>query len=50
MRGGTVTSQVTGKTTHLLCGENPGSKLEKAKNSGTEIVTEKDFLELIKKK
>jgi DNA ligase (NAD+) len=35
---------VTAKTTHLLAGENPGSKLEKATRLGTMIVTEKEFL------
>jgi len=43
-RGGRVTSSVTGKTTHLLVGENPGSKLQKAKILHTKIVTEKEFL------
>jgi DNA ligase (NAD+) len=43
-RGGKVTSSVTGKTTHLLVGENPGSKLNKAKQYGTTIVREEEFL------
>ena len=43
-RGGKVSASVTAKTTHLLVGENPGSKLEKARNLGTAIVTEKEFL------
>jgi len=43
-RGGNVTSSVTDKTTHLLVGENPGSKLNKAKQYGTTIVREEEFL------
>ncbi len=43
-RGGKVSAGVTSKTTHLLVGENPGSKLEKASRLGTAIVTEKEFL------
>ncbi len=47
--GGRTVSAVSGKTTHLLAGENPGSKLEKAKELGAHIVTEEQFLELIRK-
>ena len=47
-RGGRVSSQVTGKTTHLLVGENPGSKLDKARKLGVKIVTENEFLRLLK--
>jgi DNA ligase (NAD+) len=46
-RGGRVSSSVTGKTTHLLVGENPGSKFDKAKNLGTRLVSETEFLKLI---
>jgi len=46
-RGGRVTSAVTGKTTHLLAGMNPGSKLEKARDLGTEVVGEEDFLSML---
>ena len=45
--GAKVVSDVTAKTTHLLAGENPGSKLEKAKKLGVKTVTEKEFLELL---
>jgi DNA ligase (NAD+) len=44
-RGGTVTSSVTGKTTHLLAGKNPGSKLDKALKFGASVVSEEKFLE-----
>ena len=46
-RGGKVSASVTSKTTHLLVGENPGSKLEKARKLGAAIVTEKEFLALL---
>ncbi|MBR2317432.1 MAG: NAD-dependent DNA ligase LigA, partial [Spirochaetales bacterium] len=36
--GGEVLSSVSGKTTHLLCGEEAGSKLEKARSVGANIV------------
>ncbi|MFQ6102818.1 MAG: NAD-dependent DNA ligase LigA [Candidatus Glassbacteria bacterium] len=42
--GGKVTSSVSGRVDYLLLGKNPGSKLEKAKNLGIEILKEKDFI------
>jgi DNA ligase (NAD+) len=42
-RGGKVSASVTSKTTHLLVGENPGSKLEKAQKLGVAVVNEKEF-------
>jgi len=47
-RGGRVSASVTGKTTHLLVGENPGSKQQKAQKLGTRIVSEEEFLELLR--
>jgi DNA ligase (NAD+) len=47
-RGGRVSSNVTSRTTHLLVGANPGSKLDKAQSLGVKIVTEKEFLSLLK--
>jgi DNA ligase (NAD+) len=46
-RGGKVGASVTSKTTHLLAGTSPGSKLAKAKKVGAAIVSEKEFLALI---
>ncbi len=47
-RGGTVVSDVSGKTTHLLAGSQAGSKLAKAERRGVTVVTEKDFLSRLK--
>lgn len=46
--GGTVGSSVTGKTSYLVVGDEPGSKLEKAKLLGIPILNEDEFLALIK--
>ena len=46
-RGGKTTSQVSGKTTHLLAGPGGGSKLKKAQDLGLQIVSEAEFLKLI---
>ncbi len=45
--GGRVSSSVTSKTTHLLAGESPGSKLARARELGVTIVSEEEFLRLI---
>jgi DNA ligase (NAD+) len=46
-RGGKVSDSVTSRTTHLLAGENPGSKLKKARELGITIVDEEEFLRLL---
>ena len=45
--GGKVTSSVTKKTNFLLAGENPGSKLEVARELGVEIISEARLVELL---
>jgi len=45
--GGRVTSSVTGKTTCLIAGESPGSKLDAARELGVRVVGEKEFLKMI---
>lgn len=47
-RGGETTAAVSKKITHLLVGENPGSKYDKGVKLGINIVTEEQFLEMIK--
>ncbi len=47
LNGGKVTSTVSKKTSYLLAGENPGSKLDKAEKLEIKILDEKTFLKLI---
>ncbi|MEN6561641.1 MAG: NAD-dependent DNA ligase LigA [Acidobacteriota bacterium] len=46
-RGAEVGSSVTRKTTALIVGESPGSKLDRARELGVRIVGEKEFRELV---
>ncbi|WP_297929283.1 NAD-dependent DNA ligase LigA [uncultured Coprobacter sp.] len=47
--GGKNTGSVSAKTTYLLAGENMGpAKLEKARKLGVKIVSEEDFLQMIR--
>ncbi|RQD75271.1 MAG: NAD-dependent DNA ligase LigA [Candidatus Syntrophonatronum acetioxidans] len=46
--GGKVTSSVSSNTDFLLAGENPGSKLDQAKNQGTRIIEEEEFYKMVK--
>jgi DNA ligase (NAD+) len=45
--GGTVGSSVTRRTTHVVAGANPGSKVERARTLGTPIIGEAEFLGLL---
>jgi DNA ligase (NAD+) len=46
-RGGKVTGSVSKKTSYVVVGENPGSKLAKAEQLGTTILDEAGFKELL---
>lgn len=45
--GGKPTSSVSKKTSYVVVGENPGSKLEKAEKLGVKILAEDEFIKLI---
>ena len=45
--GGKVSSSVTSKIDYLVIGDEPGSKLDKAKKFGTKILSETEFLKMI---
>ncbi|MBN2592090.1 MAG: NAD-dependent DNA ligase LigA [Sedimentisphaerales bacterium] len=45
--GGKSSSSVSKKTDFVLAGENPGSKLDKARKLGVEVIDEKQFMTMI---
>lgn len=46
--GGEAVSAISAKVDYLVVGENPGSKLEKARTLNVKIIGEAEFLDLIK--
>lgn len=48
--GGKISNSVSKKTNHVLVGEEAGSKLLKAQKLGVNIITEKEFQEMIKER
>ena len=46
--GGDWVSSVSKNTDYVIAGENPGSKIDKAKKLGVKILNEKEFLDLIR--
>ncbi|HIE58622.1 MAG TPA: DNA ligase (NAD(+)) LigA [Persephonella sp.] len=47
--GGKATNSVSKKTSYLVVGKNPGSKLQKAQKLGIKIINEEEFLKLVGK-
>lgn len=47
--GGKTSSTVSKKTDYVLAGEEAGSKLTKAQSLGVTIITEQEFIEMIKR-
>ena len=47
--GGNVSSSVSKKTSFVLLGSDPGSKYDKALSLGIKIISESEFLDLVKK-
>jgi DNA ligase (NAD+) len=45
--GGKAGSSVTQKTSYLVAGEDPGSKLSKAQSLGIAIISEEEFMRMI---
>lgn len=46
--GGKAASSVSKKTSYVLAGEKAGSKLDKAKTLGIPVITQQEFLDMIK--
>ena len=46
--GGDISTSVSGETNYVVAGSEPGSKYEKAKKLGVNILKEKEFLDMIR--
>jgi DNA ligase (NAD+) len=47
--GGKISSSVSSKTTYVVVGDDPGTKAEKARRIGVQMITEDDFKKLLER-
>ncbi|SFW06505.1 NAD-dependent DNA ligase LigA [Chlamydia abortus] len=47
---GNIVNSVSKKTSYVLCGENPGSKLDKANELNVKVISENDLIDMLKNK
>ena len=45
--GGSISNSVSKKTSYVVVGEDPGSKVKEAKKLGVKIISEAELLELV---